>query len=179
MSFKHTLPLLLLLFSCSTDSVENAYSNLPANFVFRSCASVPQMRAALGASPGSFFTVRATSDNRYIITSNDDLANPYTYLKDAVDQKVSYICRAGFVIGTPVMSGTLEAYDLACPNCYRALVSRPLTFETRTRLACSRCGCVYSLNDASGILIEGDGQAKVLMRYHATYDGLNNLSVYN
>lgn len=178
---KRLLPLLALLVSCTGDNIENAYSSLPANFVFRYCLTVPQMRAALGGSPGSFFTVRATADNKYIITSNDDPNNPYTYQKDAVDQKVTFLCRSGFIIGTPVLSSSLEAYDLACPNCYRQNISRPLVFDKdiRTRLNCPRCNCAYSLDDAQGIIVEGNGEGKVLMRYHVSYDGLNNLSVHN
>ena len=120
---------------CTDETVQNAYSRYPANFVFRQCAMVPQMKAALGGSPGSFFTVRATADNKYIITSNDDLSNPYTYQRDALDQKMLYLCRSGFIIGTPALSSSLEAYDLACPNCFRSSISRPLTFETRTPCA--------------------------------------------
>ena len=164
---------------CTDETVQNAYSRYPANFVFRQCATVPQMKAALGGSPGSFFTVRARADNKYIITSNDDLSNPYTYQRDALDQKMLYLCRSGFIIGTPALSSSLEAYDLACPNCFRSSISRPLTFVTRTLLRCSRCHCAYSLNDAQGILVEGESKAKVLERYHVAFDGMNNLSVTN
>lgn len=178
---KKILPLLIFLVACTAEQVENAYSTLPANFVFRSCATVPQMRAALGGSPGAFFIVRATADNKYIITSNDDADNSYTYQKDAVDQKVTFLCRSGFIIGTPIFSSTLEAYDLACPNCYRNDITRALTFDKniRTRLVCTRCNCAYSLDDAQGILVEGNGDGKVLLRYHVSYDGLNNLTVRN
>ncbi|MBP3227393.1 MAG: hypothetical protein J6M53_01265 [Bacteroidaceae bacterium] len=169
---------LLALTACTDDGAVNTYSSLPANFVFRSCATVPQMRAALSGSPGSFFTVRA-GNGVYTITSNDDFDNPYTYQLDAVDQRVTFLCRSGFVVGTPVLSQQLVAYDLACPNCYLGSISRPLTFETRTRLACPRCHCAYSLDDAQGILVSGETRAKVLLRYHVSYDGLNNLSVSN
>lgn len=180
MSLKHSLLFIfVLLTSCVSDDVENAYSSLRAFFSFRFCATVPQMRAALNGSPGAFFTVRATADNKYVITSNTDPGNPFTYQKDALDEKMTFQSIAGFVIGTPTYSSSLEVFDLGCPNCFRNSISRPLSFQSSTRLKCSRCHCVYSLDNAPAILVEGDGQAKVLHRYHAAYDGLNNLSVQN
>ena len=168
----------LLLCGCNDDSIQDTYSRLAANFEFRYCATVPQMRGALSGSPGSFFTVRLANTN-YVITSNVNLANPYYYTKNDVDNRLLYLCRAGFIIGTPVLSSSLEAYDLACPNCYLTLVSRPLEFESRTLLRCTRCQCAYSLDDAQGILVEGKSSARVLMRYHVQYDGMNYLSVRN
>ncbi|MBQ7635613.1 MAG: hypothetical protein IJS89_08595 [Bacteroidaceae bacterium] len=171
--------LMFLLVGCTDDSVQNAYSNVPARFTFRTCATVPQMKAALGGMPGAFFIVRRNNENKYIITSNEALSNPYTYFPDALDLKLSYICLSGFVIGTPVYGKGLEAYDLACPNCYLGFVSRPLQFESTTRLACPKCHCAYSLDNPQAILVEGVSKATVLHRYHVDYDGLNNLSVYN
>ncbi len=169
----------IMLSGCTGDDVQDAYSVLPANFVFRYCATVPQMRAALNGSPGSYFTVTATASNQYIITSNDDPSNKYVYTWDEVDKKVNFISISGFIIGTPVFSSTLQAYDLTCPNCFLSSIRRPLTFESRTLLRCSHCHCAYNLDDEQAILVEGETKAKVLHRYHVAYDGMNSLSVTN
>lgn len=170
---------LILLIACESDYVSNAYSKLPASFTFRLCSAIPPMKAALSGSAGSFFSVRATADNQYIFTSNDDLENPYSYHKDALDMKVAYVCRAGFIIGTPIYDSRLQAYDLACPNCYLNSINRPLTFQSRTRLVCTRCQCAYSLDNEQAILVEGQSKATHLHRYHVQYDGMNNLFVSN
>lgn len=168
----------LLLTGCGDE--ENIFSNHHARFVFQQCSAVPQLRAALGGSPGSFCSVYQDADH-YFFESNDNLGNVCTYMKNAADQRLTPVFIAGIIVGTPVLEQQLVAYDLACPNCYTQWIIRRLSFSKtdRTLLECSRCGCKYSMQTPLGLLVEGESTARTLFRYHAQYDGMNQLTVTN
>ena len=169
------LAAVMMLAGCDT---QDEYSDYRANFVFQQCLSVPQLQAGLSGSPGTFCTIRS-SGNNYIFECND-VDGSFTYTKTAVDQRLMPIFIAGLIVGTPVLDQQLTAYDLACPNCNRSFITRQLQFsDERTTLVCPRCHCKYSLQTQQGLLVEGNTTATTLIRYKATYDGMNNLYVHN
>lgn len=178
MRFSWSLLVLSLAFLLAGCDAQEEYSDFRANFVFQQSLSVPQLQAALGGSPGTFCTIR-NSGNNYIFECND-VAGTFTYTKTAVDQRLTPIFIAGIIVGTPVLDQQLTAYDLACPNCNRNYITRQLQFsDERTTLVCPRCKCKYSLQTQQGLLVEGNTSAVMLIRYKATYDGMNNLYVHN
>ncbi len=184
--FSHTLFTVLLLAvalfgatSCSEDKVENRYTSLPANFVYRYTNTVPQLNSALN-SLGEFATIRLDRDYYYFSNLTGTTQVNKTALANYQHIRMGL---SGFIVGLPNIPepgsdvSAVVCYDLACPNCYEALaITRSLTLREGGYASCTSCNRTYNLN-SQGIVSQGTG-GKSLYRYRVSY-GNNTLAISN
>ncbi len=165
--------------SCSEDKVENRYTSLPANFVYRYTNTVPQLNSALN-NLGEFATIRLDRDYYYFSNLTGTTQVNKTALSNYQNVHMG-LC--GFIVGLPNIPepgsdvSTVVCYDLACPNCYEALaITRTLTLREGGYASCTSCDRTYNLN-SQGIVSQGTG-GKSLYRYRVSY-GNNTLAISN
>ena len=171
------------LSSCSSDDVENLYSNEPARLYYSQVATTPQLRAAL-TSPGEFCII--TYDlNKKLIFFSDYKGNttPANFTADIAYRKPISVAK-GFVIGTPQLPSVSGngyepvCYDLVCPNCLRDnSITRQMVFSGYGKLHCGRCNRVYDLNN-SGMVVSGE-DGRTPLRYRFIYNQAQNVLLIN
>lgn len=176
-----TLVITLMMSGCA--NAESEYDTThSAGFFYQQVATKTALSSALQSPAGIFCLIYADAAKYYFcsshgLTDEDNItAQTGTRPYNAVD---------GFVVGrlqTPDVRGEdLYAFDSACPNCCAApeYVVRRLAFvgKGNPRLRCERCKRVYDPCSA-GSVVEGAEGIKML-RYHISFDGVNNLQIYN
>lgn len=171
------------LVACTT--AESEYDTThSAAFIYRQVSNKQALRSALDGS-GIYCMVWYERGKYYFSNS---LGQTDSDNLPAITGGVPYQSLSGFIVGRAAnidFSGQQPRYawDRACPNCnlYDHIV-RPVEFcgTLGTQVQCPRCHRVYEL-ESGGILTEGrqnDTDIK-LYRYHISYDGGNNLQIYN
>lgn len=178
------LPVLLLaaaLAAACSDDVQDIYSSYPAFFRFSPVTAASQLYTAV-SNPGQFCTVTFQNGQYYIFT--DARGTSTSWSVTAQQQYGRPVFISGFIVGTPAvmdMSGRfpLTAYDLVCPHCYEtSAITRPVSFDGETQMACPRCGNSYDLNNG-GMPVSGPA-TRTLYRYHVAYSqGTQTLIIQN
>lgn len=163
-TFKHFfsfgLTSLLLLGTCAcTDDVNDRYAHERAFLKFAPVTGVPMLLTAVN-SLGSFCTIQLGTNGFIFRNANGQTSSSYPYTAE-IQSYGQPECIAGFVVGKSSIPDmnlqyTLEAYELACPNCYeKALITKPLTLSSGELLTCSRCNRTYDLKN-DGNICKGD-----------------------
>ena len=168
--------MILSLVSCSGD-IDHEFAQHRAFFRYQYVATTPPLYAALN-NPGMWCTISFPNGNyRFTLLDGSTFEVPPT----ALDSYTPPECINGFIVGMPNLpdfSGRfdLRAYDRVCPTCYEeAAIQRALTLTHEGRAECSRCHCVYDLNNG-GLLIEG-GPGEKLFRYRINYAPVQNILI--
>lgn len=172
---KRAVRLLALLLAATaaaacSDDVQDIYSGQPAYFRFSPVTSVPQLYTAV-SNPGQFCTITFLNGQYYVFT--DPRGTSTSWPVTAQQQYGRPVFISGFIVGTPAvmdMSGRfpLTAYDLVCPHCHEtSAITRSVSFDGETQMACPRCGSTYDLNNG-GMPVSGPA-TRTLYRYRVAY----------
>lgn len=168
--------MILSLVSCSGD-IDHEFAQHRAFFRYQYVYTAQPLYAALN-NPGMWCSITFPNGN-YRFTLLD--GSTYEVPPTALDSYTPPECISGFIVGTPNLpdfSGRFDirAYDKVCPTCYEeAAIQRALTLTHEGRAECSRCHCVYDLNN-DGLLIEG-GPGEKLFRYRINYAPVQNILI--
>ena len=168
--------MILSLVSCSGD-IDHEFAQHRAFFRYQYVATTPPLYAALN-NPGMWCTISFPNGlYRFMLLDGTG----YDYRPTALDSYTRTECINGFIVGMPNLpdfSGRfdLRVYDKVCPTCYEeAAIQRDLTLTAEGKAVCSRCHCVYDLNN-DGLLIEG-GPGEKLFRYRINYAPVQNILI--
>lgn len=153
------------LTTACTKEVDNLYANWSVRFVYNQTNTTGPLRSALN-NPGEFCLI-SFPNGRYLFSSPDGQSVPYTPTASVAGYVKPYGFLSGFIVGTPAVADlngqSTVAYDSACPNCYEnSDITRALHFASASTLQCSRCQCVYDLNNGGH---EQSGKSRSLYRY--------------